>query len=151
MLGQAGGSFEYIGISSCIACKRPHSGSARRIEKQFPWGRATFVQCQSCGSWCQSPQITPSSLKAWFDSADYQGSASQAGAAYINYLEDEPSRRDEARVRFRRDLMDHLADGAKVLELGCASGSLLSVIRDHGCEVVGVDLSQKFVEAAKRL
>ena len=38
-----------------------------------------------------------------------------------------------------------------VLEIGCATGSLLAVIREHGHEVSGIDLSPTFAAAARRL
>lgn len=38
---------------------------------------------------------------------------------------------------------------SRILEVGCSTGSLLSVLRDHGCDVAGVDFSPKFVEAVK--
>jgi SAM-dependent methyltransferase len=91
-------------------------------------------------------------LAEWYDSDDYQGSAERRGSAYVNYLEDEPHRVREARARYRRDLFFHLPPGnGRVLEIGCATGSLLSVIRDAGHEVWGLDISHRFVEAARQL
>lgn len=69
----------------------------------------------------------------------------------MNYLGDEDSRIGEARKRYIRDLQTELSQGTRVLEVGCATGSLLSVLRDKGCVVTGVDFSQKFVETAKTL
>ncbi len=151
MTGHGTNRFEYEESTTCCICDRRQSDSCSRIEKQYPWGTARFVRCASCGSWHQSPQITLESLRTWFDSPDYQGSESRSGIAYINYLEDESSRLAEAQSRYRHDLMRDLRKGSKVLELGCSTGSLLSVMRDQGCDVVGIDLSPKFVEAAKRL
>jgi SAM-dependent methyltransferase len=91
-------------------------------------------------------------LAAWYDSDEYQGSAERRGSAYVNYLEDEGHRIAEARRRYRNDLASYLppSDG-RVLEIGCATGSLLSVIRNAGHEVWGLDLSSRFADAAKLL
>jgi SAM-dependent methyltransferase len=37
------------------------------------------------------------------------------------------------------------------LEIGCATGSLLAVIREAGHEVAGLDLSRRFADAARQL
>lgn len=140
--------FEYENRITCI-CGQILLNSNNRIKKHFPWGEVRFIQCHHCGSWCQSPQISLISLIKWFDSPDYQGSISGSGVAYINYITDENHRLVEAKNRYERDLKSDLSSGSRVLEVGCSTGCLLSVLRDHGCEVVGVDLSRKFVEAAK--
>lgn len=142
--------FEYQERKSCI-CGELLNSSGNKIKKKFTWGDVSFVKCKICGSWCQSPQLSLRSLEKWFDSADYQGSDSKKGSAYINYLDDEGSRIEEARMRFKRDIMEKIPTGSKVLELGCATGSLLSIIREHGAEVYGIDLSPKFVAAARQL
>lgn len=88
----------------------------------------------------------------WYDSDDYQGSAQFRGSVYANYLADETHRIAEARRRFRGDLSAHLPSaGGRVLEIGCATGSLLSVILDAGHEVVGIYLSHRFADAARQL
>jgi SAM-dependent methyltransferase len=141
--------FAYEERTVCI-CGQSLSDSVGYVCKNYPWGAVKFVRCKSCGSWCQSPQIALESLKKWFDSPDYQGSASKSGIAYVNYLDDESSRLEDARSRYGRDLMGFLPRRSRVLELGCATGTLLSVLRDyHGCEVTGLDLSPKFVAKAK--
>ena len=128
------------------------SGGTPEITVRGTWGDVVFVACGTCGSWCQHPQITPASLAAWYDSDEYQGSARRPGTAYVDYLADEASRSAEARRRYRRDLAPFLpVTGARVLEVGCATGSVLAVIREAGHQVVGIDLSRRFAEAARML
>ncbi|MCC7264041.1 MAG: class I SAM-dependent methyltransferase [Candidatus Latescibacteria bacterium] len=68
----------------------------------------------------------------------------------MKYLDDEEGRLVEGRQRFRRDLASWLpATGGRVLEIGCATGSLLAAIREAGHAVMGVDLSARFAEAAR--
>jgi SAM-dependent methyltransferase len=121
------------------------------VTKRFEQGDVSFVRCLECGSWCQSPVVTEQTLARWIDSADYQGSGSKPGIAYANYQADEANRIVEARGRYAHDLDKLLRPQSKVLEVGCATGSLLAAIRDHGHEVLGVDLSEKFVASAKSL
>ncbi len=144
------GQFEYEETISCV-CGNSDFDSKSIIRKKHSWGEITFVQCRICGSWCQSPPITFESLRKWFNSSEYQGSAAKMGVTYINYINDEVARIREAKKRYQQDLAEILPRNSKVLEIGCSTGSLLSVLRDNGCEVTGIDLSPKFAKAAKRL
>lgn len=132
-------------------CGRPLQPSDSHIEKRFTWGAVRFVQCQQCSSWIQSPQITVESLAAWYDSEDYQAAGADKEGAYLDYASEESQRRHEAQARYDRDLASILSPGSTVLEVGCASGSLLSVLRDAGHEVFGIDLSVRFAEQARAL
>lgn len=109
------------------------------------------MRCTLCGSYSQSPQITTESLSKWYDSDEYQGGGGHAGSAYVNYEQDEQARVHEARGRFRKYIAPFLPPSANVLEIGCATGSLLSVVREHGHKTVGIDLSRRFAEAARRI
>ncbi|MDC0074410.1 class I SAM-dependent methyltransferase [Alphaproteobacteria bacterium] len=48
------------------------------------------------------------------------------------------------------DVLNLLApiEGEKILDLGCGDGTLTKVIKDFGCEVVGIDSSPEFVSSA---
>lgn len=139
--------FEYEERSHCI-CGQPLSGAGECVQKDFPWGELRFLHCGHCGSWCQSPQISFGALTAWFNSVDYYGSNSRRGTAYVSYISDEKNRLEEAKVRYERDIKPELPKQARILEIGCATGSLLAVLRDAGHEVMGLDLSSAFSEAA---
>jgi SAM-dependent methyltransferase len=93
--------------------------------------------------------LTPASLASWFDSPDYQGTAGKTGVGYANYARDERQRALEAMQRYRRDIAPHLPASANVVEVGCASGSLLAEIARHGHRVLGCDLSATFAQAAR--
>ncbi|HET8552396.1 MAG TPA: class I SAM-dependent methyltransferase [Gammaproteobacteria bacterium] len=48
-------------------------------------------------------------------------------------------------------LLNKYLRGKKVLEIGCGRGSLLAgLMRNHGCECVGIDLSEQMIDAARR-
>jgi SAM-dependent methyltransferase len=117
--------------------------------KRAAWGEVRFLRCRTCGSWCQSPQLTPGSLAAWFASSDYFGTTGGPGAAYTDYFADEASRLREARHRVEHDLRALFRPGARLLEIGCATGSLLAALRDAGYRVAGVDVSEPLAARAR--
>jgi SAM-dependent methyltransferase len=146
----AGHGFRYQERTSCI-CGRELTSSSPGVVKAFTWGEVRFVNCPGCLSWIQSPQITVESLAAWYDSPDYQSAGADKEGAYLDYAGEESQRRQEAQARYKRDLESVLPPAASVLEVGCASGSLLSVLRDNGHRVFGIDLSAGFAEQARSL
>ncbi len=143
--------FTYRPRPECICGGRLAEASATRVIAHA-WGDLSFLSCPQCGSWCQSPQVTPTALAAWYDSDLYQGADGRDGSAYENYEADESQRLAEARERFARDIAPWLRRRpAAILEIGCASGSLLVAAREAGHEVTGIDLSPRFAEQARRL
>jgi trans-aconitate methyltransferase len=61
-----------------------------------------------------------------------------AGSGLSTFGEGVP---DDPRVRFVGELADHLADGARVLELGCGAGAPATVLLAQRFDVLGVDIS----------
>jgi len=123
----------------------------RRITREYAWGVVEFAACPKCRSWIQSPQITVQALTRWYNSEDYRAAGASKDGIYLNYSADEAARRGEASARYRRDLHKRLKPGSRVLEVGCATGSLLAALRDAGHQVSGLELSSEFAEEAKRL
>ena len=143
--------FRYKDRLTCICGSSLKKGNTQLLFKHA-WGAIRFLRCGVCSSWCQSPQIDSSSLASWYDSDQYQGSAQQGGTAYKNYEADEAQRYKEAQKRFRYDIEPCLKlRPSSILEIGCASGTLLAAAKDLGYRVDGVDLSPRFSEQAKRL
>ncbi|MFZ5807313.1 MAG: class I SAM-dependent methyltransferase [Verrucomicrobiota bacterium] len=142
-------AFQYQPRATCVCGEL--LGSSPSIIKKLAQGSITFFQCARCGSWIQSPQITIESLKEWYDSDEYQGSANQAGSIYLNYIRDEPHRVAEAQNKYHRFFAPLIDSHSDILEIGCASASLLSVFKKHGHRVAGIDLSQRFASLAKEL
>jgi SAM-dependent methyltransferase len=69
------------------------------------------------------------------------------GAAYAADTD-----RDPVKAGYERPAMLAMAGdvaGKRVLDLGCASGSLTQALAARGAHVVGVDLNPRFVEAAR--
>lgn len=143
--------FEFAPRSECVCGARLITQSPY-LRKIFTWGEVCFRRCPSCESWCQDPQITVPSIAAWYDSDLYQGSEKKVGQFYANYLAEEPNRAREAQARWTRELAPMLGKrAANILEIGCATGSLLSAARDQGHQVHGIDLSVRFASFAKEI
>lgn len=45
---------------------------------------------------------------------------------------------------------EHLTPGARILDVGCAGGRDSQIFVDHGFEVVGIDITESFIAAAKK-
>lgn len=141
-------NFEFTDRHSC-PCGASLEQSHSCVTKETELGQVRFVLCPDCGSFIQSPMLTPTSLAAWYDSDAYQGGGARQGSAYIDYAKDEDQRIHEARGRYLRDLAPHLPPHAQVLEIGCASASILAEVQRHGHYPLGCDLSPRFAELSR--
>ncbi len=111
---------------------------------------ATFSCCRRCGSWYRSDRVTSEGMRAIFESAAYFGEAGKPGTGYGDYLADEQPRRQEAKTRFLSDLDPLFRNRTpKVLEIGCATGTLLAECRRRGWNVTGIDWSPIMGRAAQ--
>ncbi len=147
-MSPANKKFEYIEQSYCI-CTSAIKDSENIVEKSFSRGLVRFVKCRKCSTWLQSPVISIQALSDWYDSKEYHSGGKNNNGAYIDYLSEEVSRRKEACARYHKDLAKLLPNKAKVLEVGCSTGSFLAVLKDNGHIVHGVDLSSEFSKQAK--
>jgi SAM-dependent methyltransferase len=111
---------------------------------------AIFRCCGHCGSWYRGDPVTSEGMRTIFESTGYFGEAGKPGSGYGDYLADEPARRQEAAARFASDLEPLFRNRTpKVLEIGCATGTLLAECRRHGWNVTGVDWSPIMARAAR--
>ena len=144
-------SFRFVEARSCV-CGADVAQGGRVVQRRFHWGCIRFVQCSRCSSWVQSPRVSDESRRRWFDSDAYQQAARAGGdGPYLDYESDEPRRVAEARWRYRSDLAPALPPAARVLEVGCATGSVVSVLTEAGHDVTGVDLSDEFITHGRHL
>jgi len=123
--------FDYVACPQCV-CGAPLPDETT-VCKEFAWGTVRFSRCVICGSLVQAPRVTTASVAAWYDSAHYQAARSRDEGPYLDYLAEEGARQQEARGRVARDLAGLLPARGRVLEIGCATGSLL-IERYRGTE-----------------
>jgi len=140
--------FDFEARPDCI-CGTSLDNADVVVKKCFAPGQVSFRRCPACGSFIQSPSLSRIALVAWYDSPDYQGGNGVRGVGYVDYMRGEPQRRIEAARRYRRDLAPCLGAGARVLEVGAATGTLVVELRSHGHDASGCDLSQRFAAQAR--
>jgi SAM-dependent methyltransferase len=78
------------------------------------------------------------------DRTDWQALGDHAGAAYLRYSF---TRGTEQEVAFLVETLD-LRPGQRVLDVACGPGRHAHALAGRGMEVVGVDVSRRFVEVA---
>lgn len=102
--------------------------------------------CEECGLGYTSPRIQGDRIHEIYD-ASYWASPSAKDFGYTEYSADV-----EGYLRtFRRraEVLSRHKEPGRLLELGCAAGYFLSVMRDLGWEVHGLELSEDILAEAK--
>ena len=111
--------------------------------------RLPVVECLCCGLAYLSPRPTSSALGRLYDRKYFiKDGAGDDTIGYADYSDGPPAKDIPAQL----GLLDELRpfSGARVLDVGCATGDVLAGARKRGAEVVGLDVSQWAVETARR-
>lgn len=127
----------YVGISECPICDC-RAGVPMFAIEGLPH---RLLRCDDCGLGRLTPLPTPEELAAFYPQ-EYYGSP---GAKFEPFT--------ESIVRFIgtihvQSLSRQLPPNARVLDVGCGRGILLSSLADRGCEVYGMDVSETAVSGA---
>ncbi len=114
-------------------------GSAER-ELKFTDGPFSVVTCRGCGLTYVTPRLEDATLLDTVYDESYWRSQAAKEHGYTDYRADEPLylatyRRRMAVVR------RHFARPGRVLDVGCAAGYFLSVMREQGWQVLGLEPS----------
>ncbi len=130
--------------ASCSLC----GGGERRLE--FREGFHSVVTCTRCDLTYVTPRLAAAELLRQVYDAAYWRSPAASTRGYADYRRDAPLylatfRRRLARVR------DHLPPPGRVLDVGCAAGYFLAVMREEGWRVSGVEPSESILDAAEAL
>jgi len=141
-------------------------------------GRFALVRCSGCGLVRLSPRPDPASLPAYYPEDDYYAyesvrglrslpplaaclrrslrralltadgyPAEQLGAWQRTLAERAPTRL-RAWARYDRSGFPPFVRGGAALDIGCGNGSFLGLLRAHGWQVQGVDVSAAAARAA---
>ena len=127
----------------CVLC-----GSTRSTDmhRQDPF---RIVRCD-CGMVFTLPRLSPEALHELYQE-EYWNSSSAKDYGYTDYVGDAELYRRTFRLR-SQVLHRHVKPPARVLDVGCAAGFCLEVLKEQGYDVHGLDISAAMArEAAGRV
>lgn len=120
-------------VRACALC-----GSEARapVFREEPFA---VVRCGDCGLVYVTPRLPALELAAVYDES-YWRNETPSERGYADYLADGPLYRRTFRRRLRL-LEGYLPPTGRALDVGCAAGFFLEVLREHGWDVCGVEPS----------
>lgn len=133
-------NFEHVNCDLCGADNNDLLFEGRDRLHGLP-GTFPVVQCRECGLVYLNPRPDESSMEDFYPE-EYSPFSSDRGV--VGYLRTVLRRREAAGIA------GSLLPGARVLEVGCAAGELLTALRDRGLEVTGLEPSLHAAEKAHR-
>ncbi len=151
-MGPAGGSTErqrdLAGGSSaadlrevpCYFCGT-HDETLRFVDGDY-----RVVECAHCGLVYVTPRLPPDRLYEMYQS-EYWESDRAKDFGYTEYLADRELYERTYRRR-TRTIRRHRGQPGRVLDVGCAAGFFLAVMREQGWDVAGLEISQPMVDYA---
>ncbi len=124
-----------VEVTRCPLC------GSERFEVAFTEPPYSVRRCSACGLGFVSPRLDPEGLVGIYADDSYWRSGSPKTLGYHDYRADEP-----LYLRtFRRRLGFALRDGpraGRALDVGCAAGFCMAVLRERGFETYGVEVSR---------
>ncbi len=124
-------------------------GSPER-ELKFEDGPFSVVTCRSCGLTYVTPRLADGVLLEQVYDEGYWSSDSAKERGYTDYRSDEPLYLKTYRRRLAV-VRRHFARPGRVLDVGCAAGYFLRVMREEGWQVTGLEPSDAIRPHAERL
>jgi len=120
-----------------VPCPLCGSGERRLRFREEPFA---LVTCRECGLAYVTPRLPPAQLISAVYGEDYWRSPAARYRGYTDYRADAELYRRTFRLRKR--LLDRFCPRAgRVLDVGCAAGFFLEVMRDAGWDVHGIEPS----------
>jgi SAM-dependent methyltransferase len=128
-------------VSQCPMC------GSERFTTAFEEHPYSVRRCSDCGFGWVTPRLRETALADMYTDDSYWRSQSPKTLGYHDYRADEPLYLDT----FRRRLAYVLRDGPRsgtALDVGCAAGFCLQVMRELGFEAHGVEVSETIARHA---
>jgi 2-polyprenyl-3-methyl-5-hydroxy-6-metoxy-1,4-benzoquinol methylase len=117
-------------------------------EKLFDDPPFAVVRCSGCGLTFVTPRIASEQVTEIYNE-DYWRSPAAKDYGYTDYRKDAPHWLRTYRRR-AKVVTPRLAAGAKVLDVGCAAGFFLEVMREQGFDGWGLEVSAPIAREAQR-
>lgn len=136
-------------LIQCDLCQSNHFTPLYTIDRYDPPFHIT--QCQSCDLIFMNPQFTETELQSFYDEGYYKGDNQ------YSYVDERSIFKGSSfvwKARLRQ-LMNHLkvypsSYPQRILDIGCSFGGLLSVAKQMGFEVYGIDVSEYAANYARQ-
>lgn len=131
-----------VAVPRCLLC-----GSEER-ETRFTEPPYAVVRCRSCGLVWVDPRRDPERLLEIYQTAYWHSDAAK-DFGYTDYQKDAPLYEKTYRRRYR--LVRRLFEvPGRVLDVGCAAGYFLGVMKERGWRTTGVEVSGYITEYGKK-
>jgi len=122
-------------VPTCVLCGE---ASSRLLFEIPPYG---YRACAACGLLRLSPRVAASDLKRFYDETHrdvYKGNHVPLDKQLANPTYD-----------FRARRLTRHSKGRRFLDVGCGDGSFLAVLRSHGWDVTGREVSETAAKIAR--
>lgn len=129
---------------ACALC------GSRERRTRFREGELAVVTCARCDLTYVTPRLSPEDLLGAVYDADYWHSARPRERGYADYRAD-GALHERTFARRWRGLRRHAGPPGRALDLGCADGAFLGVLREEGWRVTGVEPTAMAAAARERL
>lgn len=107
-----------------------------KFRKRFDLGSLKVFRCQSCGLQFLNPYVAPKSMVEVYASTEAMQEANPLLGHYYDLIEGSPTE------RFYRQVLKKLQPfkgGGSLLDIGCGRGHFLSLARESGWKVKGLE------------
>jgi len=129
-----------VEVATCQVCG---SEDHRTLFEEHPY---RVRRCQECSLVFVTPRWDDTHIQRVYD-ADYWNSDSPKTIGYADYAGEAELYLKTYRRRLRL-VKEQVTPGGRILDVGCAAGYFLRVMRDAGYEVYGVELSHAIAQHA---
>ena len=129
----------------CVVCG---SSKSEIISEKDRYGlKCTTKICCDCGLVYTSPRMTQESYAGFYNSEYrrlYVGTEKPGNSFFADQ-----KFRGERILKYIRDNSKIGKENKEVLEVGCGAGGILSVFKDHGFKITGLDLGEEYLNFGK--
>ena len=100
----------------------------------------TWDRCENCTLVFQNPRLSEASIRALYIDTDYFGRQAQTNfAAYKNYIQRDPIRIEQSRLRIKRIMRAGDIGAGRLLDVGSATGFFGVAAREAGFDVTCIE------------
>jgi 2-polyprenyl-3-methyl-5-hydroxy-6-metoxy-1,4-benzoquinol methylase len=132
---------EIMKQQSCYVCSNQKLRVISEIDR-YGFYYPTAI-CENCGNVQQSEYYTEEVLADFYSNIYRKIYGGQLPQAFFD-----KQRKGKGIEVFK--FVESVCKPKRVLEVGCGAGGILSVFRDNGCEVIGLDFDDDYLEVARQ-